>query len=57
MLNDSKIIVDVSTPSLHDHLTHLRFLIRRLYKNMLMHFSAMLFISHLYMLDLNQRNL
>jgi len=54
MLNDSKIIVDVSTPSLHDHLALLKISNQKTLQEYADAFSAMLFISHMYMLDLNQ---
>jgi len=54
MLNDSKIIVDVSTPSLYDHLKMLRISNQEKLQEYADAFSAMLFISHLYMLDINQ---
>jgi len=54
MLNDSKIIVDVSTPSLHDHLALLKVSNQKTLQEYADAFSAMLFISHMYMLDLNQ---
>jgi len=54
MLNDSKIIVDVSTPSLHDHLSLLKISNQQTLQEYADAFSAMLFISHMYMLDLAQ---
>jgi len=54
MLDDSKIIVDVATPSLHDHLSLLKISNQKTLQEYADAFSAMLFISHLYMLDLNQ---
>lgn len=54
MLNDSKIIVDVSTPSLHDHLALLKVSNQQTLQEYADAFSAMLFISHMYMLDVGQ---
>lgn len=54
MLNESKIIVDVSTPSLHDHLTLLQSSKQETLQEYADTFSAMLFISHLYMLDIRE---
>jgi len=54
MLNESKIIVDVATPSLHDHLTLLQSSKQETLQEYADTFSAMLFISHLYMLNIRE---
>lgn len=54
MLNESKIIVDVATPSLYDHLNLLNSSKQETLQEYAETFSAMLFISHLYMLDLRE---
>lgn len=54
ILDESKIIVDVATPSLHDHLTLLQSSKQETLQDYADTFSAMLFISHLYMLDIKE---
>jgi len=54
MLNDSKIVVDVATPSLYDHMVMLKISKQETLQEYADAFSAMLFISHLYMLDVKE---
>lgn len=51
MLNESKVIVDIHTPSLYDHLMLIKQSNPKVLREYADTFSAMLFIGHIYMLD------
>lgn len=54
MLDESKLIVDVTTPSLHDHLSLLKKAKPEVIEKFSDSFSALMFISHMYVLDTSE---